>query len=85
MRVSPSACSARTPVHEIQKLLPSATLVVPGLDLSAGHVERRKECAGAVARVFKSKPAGALPLSQTQPALRPLQGLAVRLLPAFFW
>ena len=67
-------------LHEIQKLPPATPLIMPGLHLARGRGQRGKERAGAVPCVFMGEARQGPTVRQSQPALRPLQGLDARLL-----
>ena len=63
------------PIHELQKFDAALAFKMPPDDLASGDVERREECAGAMAFVFMGKAGQGATIRHLEPALRPLQGL----------
>ena len=56
-------------VHEIEELDPTPSLVVTGLHLSCGNIQRGEQCGPAMAFVFMGKSRDRLAVGQLQPAL----------------
>ena len=67
-------------VHEVEELDPPPLTVVAGLDLAGSNVERGKEGRRAVPRIVMAVAGEGAAIRQLEIALRPFQGLDVRLL-----
>src|SRR5271169_4788338 len=67
-------------VHEIQKFASAPAPIMPCMHQPSGHLQGRKERAGAMALVFVRKAGEGSTVGQANPALRPLQRLNAGLL-----